>query len=127
MVSSARPGRPLLVTILGLLLLALAAWYVVLACEAVLLFAGDFLFGGPAPIPSDVRFGPLIMVVSAIGAVIWGFVTSGGLFSGAGWARVSTVLLSLFALPVGFPSDLAAAAVVVLVLFVPSNARAYFR
>lgn len=127
MAPSARPGRPFLVTILGLLLLALAAWYVVLACEAFLLFAGDFLFGGPAPIPSDVRLGPLIMVVAAIGAVIWGFVTSGGLFGGAGWARVSTVILSLFALPVGFPTDLAAAAVVVLLLFVPSNVRSFFR
>ncbi len=127
MVSSARPGRPLLVTILGVLPFALAVWYVVLAIEATLLFAGDALFGGTAPIPTDVRLGPVAILVAAIGAMLWSFLTAGGLLGGAGWARLSAILLALFALPMGYPSDLAVAALVILVLFFPSNVRAYFR
>lgn len=125
--SSARPGRPFVVTLLALLPLALALWYVVFVVGAALLFIGELLFGGPARLPRDVVLGPVVLAVAGVGAAIWSFVTSGGLFGGAGWARISAVLLALFALPMGYPTDLVATAVVVLVLFFPANVRAFFR
>ncbi|HVC34686.1 MAG TPA: hypothetical protein VNL16_14345 [Chloroflexota bacterium] len=125
--SSMRPGRPFVVTLLALFLLALVVWYVVLVAKAVLLFAGDILFGGPAPLPSDLRLSPIVLAVAGIVAIMWSFLTSGGLFGGSGWARVSAVLLALFALPMGYPTDLVIAALVVLLLFFPANVRAFFR
>lgn len=125
--ASARPGRPFLVTLLALLPLVLAVWYAVLVGEAVLLFLGDTLFGGPAPLPADLRSAPIILGVVGIVAIVWSLLTSGGLFGGAVWARLSAVLLALFALPVGYPTDLIVTVVVILLLFVPANARAFFR
>jgi hypothetical protein len=123
----ARPGRPCLVALLTLLPLGLALWYLLLAARAALLFVGEFLFGGPAPVPLDVRLGPLLLAVAALGAMIWSVWTTGGLFGGAWWARISVVLLALFALPVGYPTDLAIAGVLVVVLFVMPGVRGYFR
>lgn len=121
-----RSGRPLVVTVLALLPLILALWYAVRVADALFLFVGEYLFGGPAQLPLEVRMNGLLLAGAAFGGMVWSFATGNGLFGGAGWARISAVLLALFALPMGFPTDLIVTAIVVLVLFVPSDVRAFF-
>jgi len=126
MSTQARPARPLLVTLVALLALALVVWYAVFLAEAVLLFVGEFLFGGPAPVPAEVRFGPIALAGAGLATVLWSLVTMSGLMGGAWWSRFSAVLLAFFALPLGYPTDLIVTAIVVLLLFVPSKVRAFF-
>ncbi len=115
-----------MVTLLALLPLILGLWYAVRVADALFLFLGEFLFGGSAQLPANVRLTGLLLAGAAFGGMIWSFATGNGLFGGAGWARISAVLLALFALPMGFPTDLVVAVIVVLVLFVPSDVRAFF-
>jgi hypothetical protein len=113
--------------LLVLLLVVLALWYLLVAARAALLFVGETLFAGSTPLPLDVRLGPLVLVVAALGAVYWSIRTSGGLFGGAGWARISAILLAFFAVPMGYPTDLAVAIVVTFLLFLLPSVRAFFR
>ncbi len=121
-----RPGRPFVVTLLGLLPMVLALWYVLRIADALLLLVGELAFMGPAGLPTVVRLNGLLLAAAAFGGMIWCFLTGSGLLAGSGWARISAILLALFALPMGYPTDLLVAAAAVLVLFVPSDVRAFF-
>jgi hypothetical protein len=124
---SARPRRPFVVTLLALLPLALALWYVVSGVQAIVLFVGETLFGGPGQLSTVAHLGSILLAGASFGAAAWSFATGHGLFGGASWARISALLLALFALPMGYPTDLVVTVIVALVLFVWPSARAFFR
>jgi hypothetical protein len=121
-----RPGRPLIVTLFALLPMVLALWYALRIVDALLLLVGEVAFTGPIDLPTAVRLNGLLLAAAALGGMIWCYATASGLFAGAGWARISAILLALFALPMGYPTDLVVAAIVVLVLFIPSDVRGFF-
>lgn len=121
-----RPGRPLVATLLALAATILSLWYMLLGARAMVLFVAEIVFASPAPVDEAVRFGPLLLAVASFIAMLWGFVTSSGLFGGAAWAPISAVLLALFALPFGFPTDLILTVAVLVLLLVPSGARQFF-
>ena len=119
--------RPLLVTAVALVPFGLGLWYLVFTAGALVLLAGAAASPGWMSLPPDVRFGPAILAGAGLLAAAWAFSTAGALRRGRAWGRLSVLLLTLFALPWGFPSDVYLTGAVGLVLFLPRGARQYFR